>query len=40
MQVEWTWYESLEEYEDEEFWATTLWLKAIVSLIFCLNNYV
>jgi hypothetical protein len=39
MRVEWTWFKSLEEYEDEEFWATTLWLKASVSLIFCPNNY-
>jgi hypothetical protein len=31
---------ALEEYEDEVFWATTLWLKASVSLIFCTNNFI
>jgi hypothetical protein len=31
---------ALEEYEDEEFWATTLWLKASVSFIFCPNNFI
>jgi hypothetical protein len=31
---------ALEEYEDEEFWATTLWLKASVSLFFCPNNFI
>jgi hypothetical protein len=40
MWVERTWVESLEEYEDEKFWATTLWLKASVSLIFCPNNFI
>jgi hypothetical protein len=41
MRVEWTWFESLEEYEDEEFWATSiLWLKASVSLCFCPSNLI
>jgi hypothetical protein len=39
MRVEWAWFESLKEYEDEEFWATSLlWLKASVSLIFVLRT--
>jgi hypothetical protein len=31
---------ALEEFEDEVFLATTLWLKASVSLIFCPNNFI
>jgi hypothetical protein len=40
MWVEWTWFESLEEYEDEELWVAILWLKASVSLFFCPSNFI
>jgi hypothetical protein len=40
MQVESTWFESLEEYEDEEFWAKTTLVKGKCVLDFCPKNYI